>query len=290
MALSYTIFDVSMGVIPVSVIVLTKNEAANIHGCIQRLAEFEEVVVVDSGSTDGTPDILARDFPDVRVYQHPFKDFGDQRNWAIDHTDVKSEWILFLDADEHCTAELSDEIYGVVTSDRGEVGYYLTCRNIFLNRWIKRCTMFPSWQLRLFRKSCVRYRKEGHGQREVTNGRLGYLKNPYNHYGFSQGIEHWIARHNRYSTDEVQLILRLRDEPLRLSDLFRTAIQRRRALKRIASRTGWMRPWFRFAFLYIGKLGVLDGRAGLIFCLLRLSHEIHIIAKLAETKHMRTGT
>src|SRR5690606_14998449 len=117
----------------------------------------------------------------------------------------------------------------------------------------------------------------------------GYIDAPYDHYGFSHGISHWIARHNHYSTNEVELILRLRTEPLRIADLLsRNPVLRRRGLKRLAARSG-CRPFLRFAYLYFLRFGFLDGRAGLLFCLLRVAHEIHITAKLAEAevKHER---
>jgi hypothetical protein len=160
----------------------------------------------------------------------------------------------------------------------------LTCRNYFLGRWIKHATLYPSWQLRVMKHGSVRYRKEGHGQREVTDGPLGSIASPYDHYGFSKGIAHWIERHNRYSTNEVELILRLRRSPLHLSHLFsRNGIKRRRCLKRLAARFGF-RPPLRFLYTYILRGAFLDGRAGLLYCLLRVSHEIHITVKLAEAE------
>ena len=268
---------------PVSVIILTHNEEPNIVGCIEQLAWADDVIVVDSGSSDGTVAAARAARSDVRVFTHPFRDFGDQRNWALDGTSPRHEWALFLDADEHCTPALAREIQSVVQDPQGHVGYYLTCRNIFLGKWIKRCTLYPSWQLRLLKRGEVRYRKEGHGQREVTSGSLGYIREPYDHYAFSKGVSNWIARHNQYSTDELELIARLRDEPLQLADLFGGALARRRCLKRLAAKVG-CRPLFRFIYTYILRGGFLDGWAGLYFCLLRVSHEIHITVKLAEQR------
>ena len=271
---------------PVTVIVLTRNEEANIGRCLDALDWAEDVVLVDSGSTDGTVMAGKDARPGLRVFDHPFRDFGDQRNWALENTGVPHDWVLFLDADEVCTPQLASQINRVVrarASDGDPVGYYLTCRNLFLGRWLKRCTMYPSWQLRLLRLGKVRYRKEGHGQREVTDGRLEFLDAPYDHYGFSQGIEHWVARHNRYSSDEVELVHRLRREPLAAGDFFAGAVERRRMLKRLAARVG-CRPLMRFLYLYVARMGFLDGHAGWVFCQLRGAHEIHITAKLAEAR------
>lgn len=267
----------------VTAIILTFNESANIAGCLRSLAWADEVIVVDSYSKDETIELVRETRSDARVFQNVFKDFGQQRNFAIERTEPRNDWILFLDADERCTPALAKEIEEKIRESQN-VGYYLCCRNFFFGRWIKRCTLYPSWQLRLLKQGEVRFSKEGHGQREVTTGLLGYIRTPYDHYGFSGGIHHWIARHNNYSSNEVELIHRLRAEPLNLGDLFRGAISRRRMLKRLASRTNLLRPWARFSYLYFLRLGFLDGGTGLLFCLLRLSHEIHITVKLYETQ------
>ena len=187
-----------MSQIPATVIVLTCNEAANIAACLESVSTFGEIVVVDSGSTDGTLEILRERFPRVRVLEHPFEDFGQQRNWALDHAGATQDWILFLDADERCTPACAESIRAAVEAPSGHVGFFLRYRNMFLGRWIKRCTMFPTWQLRLLRRGHVRYRKEGHGQRELMSGTAGYVKEFYEHFGFSKGVKDWIARHNDY--------------------------------------------------------------------------------------------
>lgn len=275
--------------IPVSVIILTKDEATNIAGCVAQLDWCDDVIIIDSGSSDDTLRCALDVRSDVRIYEHPFRDFGDQRNWALDNSAPLHPWILFLDADERCDADCVAAIGRAVASDSGNVGYYLCCRNMFLNRWIRRCTFFPSWQLRLLKFGEVRYRREGHGQREVTTGPLGYVQEPYDHFGFSKGIADWISRHNQYSTAELELISRLLDEPLALSDLWRSGpLARRRCLKRIAARVGF-RPLTRFLYTYIWRRGFLDGMPGLYFCLLRVAHEIHITVKLAEFRHARNS-
>lgn len=265
-------------------IVLTHNEAINIRDCLLSVAWADQVIVVDSGSQDETLAIARQTLPQVHIAERPFDDFGGQRNFALSLPEIRHEWVLFLDADERCTPALRAELEGAMVKQNEVVGYYLTCRNFFLGKWIRRCTLYPSWQLRFLKRGKVHYRKEGHGQREVTDGKLDYLHQPYDHYGFSQGIAHWVARHNAYSTNEVELIHRLRSEPLGLGQLFGSQIERRRTLKRMASRLEGLRPWARFLYLYLWRMGFLDGRAGWVFCLLRLSHEIHIFAKLRELK------
>ena len=86
--------------VPVTVIILTFNEERNISDCVRSLDWADEVMVVDSGSIDATTAIAVETRPDLRVFQHAFKDFGDQRNWALDKTSPRNSWVLFLDADE----------------------------------------------------------------------------------------------------------------------------------------------------------------------------------------------
>lgn len=267
---------------PLTAIVLTRDEQQNIAACLRRLACVDDVVIVDSGSQDQTLAIARAVRPDLRVFVNAFEDFGQQRNWALDHTKPRHPWVLFVDADEFCDPELFDEIAALIADPGDYVGAYVAGRNYFLGQWLKRCTFYPSYQLRLLRLGEVRFRKEGHGQREVTTGRLCYLRHGWRHEGFSKGVHQWIARHNQYSSDEVELILRLRAEPLALAELFsRDAVRRRRALKRLAARLP-LRPWLRFVYTYVLRLGFLDGRAALSFCALRFAHDLHIGVKLRE--------
>jgi len=191
-------------------IVLTYNESANIGACVRAMAAVDDIVVVDSGSTDDTIARACAERADIRVFTNPFKDFGDQRNWALDNSEPKHPWVLFVDADEFCEPELLEEIEQFIASPGLQVGGYIAGRNYFLGQWLKYSTMYPSYQLRLLKLGQVRYRKEGHGQREVTEGPLRYLKHGWRHEGFSKGVHQWVARHNQYSTDEIELIERLR--------------------------------------------------------------------------------
>lgn len=270
--------------VPITAIILTQNEAVNIADCLRSLEWIDDVVIVDSGSTDATLDLARTTRPDARIFSHPFTDFGEQRNWALDHTAPKHEWILFVDADERITPTCAEAIQRAIREATPCDGYFLTYRNFFMGRWIRHCTLYPSWQLRLLRKGRVRFQKEGHGQREVAEGPLGYIREPYDHFPFSKGIEDWVARHNAYSTREAELILRLQREPLRMVECFSAdPIVRRRALKRLAARLP-ARPLLRFLYIYVWRGGFLDGRAGWTYAWLRVAHEIHISAKLAVAR------
>jgi|688.fasta_scaffold03483_8 glycosyltransferase involved in cell wall biosynthesis len=272
--------------IPVSAIVLTHNEAVNIPTCLRALSAVDEVVVVDSGSTDETLSLARTAHHKVRTLHHPFQDFGDQRNWALDHAQPRHPWVLFVDADEVCTPDLLEEIRMFIAKPGDHVGAYVAGRNYFLGGWLRYSTFYPSYQLRLLKLGHVRYRKEGHGQREITEGPLHYLHHHWNHDGFSHGVAEWIARHNRYSSDETELIQRLRDEPVNWRALLsRDPIQKRRAVKILAAKAP-CRPLTRFLYTYVYKRGFLDGTPGLMYCLLRFAHEWHIIVKLEERRFL----
>jgi glycosyltransferase involved in cell wall biosynthesis len=277
------------GHIPVTVIILTCNEATNIVPCIDSLSRFAEIVVVDSGSTDGTTEIVKERFPGVRLLEHPFRDFGQQRNWALDHASPAHDWILFFDADERCTPACADAIRTAVADHGDNGGFFLCYRNILLGRWLKRCTMYPTWQLRLLKRGRVRYVKDGHGQREVMEGPAGYIDVPYDHLGFSKGIKEWVARHNEYSTNEVELLESFRRAPIGIADVLAfDRVRRHRLRKRLAARLP-LRPLLGFLYLYVVRLGCLEGRAGLVYCCLRLAHELHILSKSAEMELGRSS-
>ena len=146
---------------PVSVMILTLNEADHIQECLAHLDWADEVILVDSYSSDDTVKRAIAARPELRVFEHAFTDFGDQRNWALDNTAPRHEWILFLDADEHCNADCADAIRKAINEGGKTAGYFLTCRNMFLGRWIRHATMYPSWQLRLLhRGACATARKD----------------------------------------------------------------------------------------------------------------------------------
>ena len=271
--------------VPLTVIILTQDEAVNIKRCLQCLTCVDDVVIVDSGSRDDTLPISRRTRPDVRIFHHKFQDFGDQRNWSIKHTNPKYDWIMFVDADEFCTDALLDEIAEWINEPQGCAGGFIAGKNVFLGRWLRYSTMYPSYQLRLLKRGKVQFCKQGHGQKEITDGPLHYFKEGWLHDALSKGLEQWIERHNTYSTEEVELIQQLRQEKMALREIVaKDPILRRRSLKRLAAKLPG-RPLLRFLYTYVWRRGFLDGRSGLTYCLLRFAHDVHIIAKLEEQRY-----
>src|SRR2546423_5016644 len=148
-----------------AIIILTHNEADNLARCLGSVAGFGEIVVVDSGSDDGTQEIARS--ADVRLYEHPFQAFGQQRNWALENCDLKSKWVLFLDADEVATAEFRQAVAEAIQSAGDAIAGFYCCWKIMLDRrWLRRSDSFPKWQLRGVRRGRADFIDRGHGPKE----------------------------------------------------------------------------------------------------------------------------
>lgn len=275
---------------PVSIVILTLNEARNIGACLDSCAWSGDVHVLDSGSTDHTQDIALE--RGAGVHTHPFESFGKQRNWAIDHIPLKHDWVFHLDADERFTPELVREIDEALRSDPQFSGYYVPSKLMFMGKWLRRAAGYPTYQMRLFHKHRTRFIDYGHGQREEPGKPIGTLHKPYLHYSFSKGLSDWIEKHNRYSTQEASEISRIlgaSPESAEKPTPFGSPVQRRRWLKqrlypRLPAR--WL---LRFCWLYFLKLGFLDGKAGLQFCQLYAAYELFIGLKVRESAHHAEG-
>jgi glycosyltransferase involved in cell wall biosynthesis len=280
--------------VPLSVLVPVKNEAANLRDCLAGVSFAEEIVVVDSASTDGTQAIAEE--AGARVVQFGWNGkFPRKKNWALENVRWQHEWVLIVDADERITPELEREIKEAIR--RTDVdGFYLNRRFWFLGGWINYCGYFPSWNLRLFRHRLGRYEQIEiddnilSGDNEVhehvlLNGRAEYLTGPMEHYAFPD-IATFIEKHNRYSTWEAaasgKLHERAGEKTLRASPLG-TAVERKRWLKKLTARAPF-RPSLRFLYHYVRKQGFRDGYRGWVFCRLLAWYERTILLKEREMK------
>jgi len=265
----------------VSVAILTLNEEADLPACLQSLAGIDDIHVVDSGSTDRTREIAQS--RGAAVHSHPFKSFGDQRNWTLDNVRFKHAWILFLDADEQATPAFLSALARATDDAPPEVaGFYCCWKLMLYGRWLRFSDRFPRWQFRLLRAGRARFKDFGHGQKEdAIDGRLEYLKEPYLHFAFSKGWKAWMERHNRYSDKEAAD--RLRAE-VRWGDLFSLHGSRRAiALKPMLSRVPlW--PAFFFLAAYFLRLGFLDGVAGFQYAACMSFYEYLIQLKMYEAR------
>ncbi|MBD2635350.1 glycosyltransferase family 2 protein [Limnothrix sp. FACHB-881] len=273
-----------------SIYILTHNEEIDIADCIESALLSDDIIVVDSLSTDRTVEIVqdyAQRSP-VRLVQHAFESHGKQRTWMLDHIPTRHDWVYILEADERMTPELFQECCQTIQRAHHEA-YYVAERVMFMGQWIRRSTQYPRYQLRLFRKDAVRFDDYGHTEREVVQGTTGFLEETYPHFTCSKGLSRWLDKHNRYSTDEAQETLaQLTRGNVSWRDLFfgKTEVARRRALKNLSLRLP-CRPLVRFVYMYFVLGGCLDGRGGFAWCVLQSFYEYLIVLKAWE---MRYGT
>jgi glycosyltransferase involved in cell wall biosynthesis len=247
----------------ISVVILTLNEATSLQRSLDSVAWSDDILVVDSGSTDATVDIARA--AGARVVTRPFDSFAGQRNFAMDTGAFRHRWVLHLDADEVVTPELRDELQALARADAAAPFpvYRLPSRLIFMGRWLRHAGMYPAYQVRFGRAGELRFVDHGHGQREVqAPAQVGTCSGALEHYNFSKGINDWFARHLRYARREAAQAVADAGGALPLGALAGAdATERRRALKQVAYRLP-LRPLLRFLYIYVGKAGFLDGRAG----------------------------
>jgi glycosyltransferase involved in cell wall biosynthesis len=272
-----------------SIYILTHNEEIDIAACIESALLSDDVILIDSFSSDRTIEI-AQHYP-VRIEQHKFESHGRQRTWMLESVPPKHEWVYILEADERMTPDLFQEcLQAIQTNDY--VGYYAAERVMFMGHWIRHSTQYPRYQLRLLRHGKVWFADYGHTEREVYEGKTGFLKATYPHYTCSKGMSRWIEKHNRYSSDEaLETIKQLKEGKVIWRDLFFGAseVDRRRALKDLSLRLPF-RPLIRFLYMYFVLGGILDGRAGFTWCLLQTFYEYLILLKVWEIQHMPVPT
>lgn len=271
-----------------SILILTKNEDVNLPACLESVAWCDDVVVLDSFSSDGTCD-LARE-KDARLFQRAFDDFGSQRNYALDEIQFKHPWVFHLDADERFNEELKVECERVIERDERSA-YFVPNRIMFLGKWIKHSTQYPYPQVRLLKVGEVRFTKAGHGQREDQAKRgVGHIHVAYDHFNFSKGIGDWVEKHNRYSSGEAADLLASCSGAVDWSGVLSgETMRRKRSLKQIHSRLPgrWL---VKFLYLYVLRRGVFDGYPGFLYCVLQGFYDFLIVAKVKEMRQrMRPG-
>jgi len=267
-----------------SIFILTYNEELDIAPCIESALLSDDVIVIDSCSTDRTRD-RAAPYP-VRFIEHPFESHGKQRTWMLETVPYQHDWAYILEADERMTPELFAECLQAIETGEA-VGYYVAERVMFMGTWIRRSTQFPRYQLRLLRRGRVWFDDYGHTEREVVDGPTGFLRETYPHYTCSKGLGRWIEKHNRYSSDEAkETVAQLSRGTVQWRDLVlgRSEVERRRALKDLSLRLP-LRPLIRWVYMYILLGGWLDGRAGFAWCTLQAFYEYLIVLKVDELNH-----
>ncbi|HEV2397078.1 MAG TPA: glycosyltransferase family 2 protein [Candidatus Sulfotelmatobacter sp.] len=277
--------------LPITAIVAAKNEEKNLPRCLEALRDVAEVYVVDSGSTDATPEI-ARSFGANVARFHYQGGWPKKRQWAMDSLSLSCDWILLVDADEVLTPELAEEIRTAVASGVAD-GYYISLKMYFLGRVLRHGDA-NFWKLSLFRRGKGHYECRLKDQNAsmadmeihehvVVDGPTGRLANPLIHHNV-ESLSRYIQKHDEYSNWEARVLLQgSRSDAELPASFWGTQAQRRRWLKRkLYALPG--SPVLLFLYRYIFRGGFLDGVPGLIYCGFQAIQMFHTKAKMYELR------
>lgn len=251
--------------VPVSVVVLTKNEEANIVECLSSVKGWaDEIIVVDDFSSDKTME-LAQKYAD-KVLVNKMKVEGTHRNWA--YAQARNEWVLSLDADEQVTAQLQLEINKIL-ADTDCACFSIPLRNYIGNYWVRHGGWYPAGKVRLFKKSKFKYEEVEVHPRAFSEGKCGHLKSDIIHKGYPD-FEHFLASVNRQTTLEA-----------------RKWINTNRKMS--LGKASW-RTIDRFFRIFIGKKGYKDGLVGFMVALFASLYQILSYAKYRQMLMEKPGT
>jgi glycosyltransferase involved in cell wall biosynthesis len=283
-----------MNPLPMTVLIAAKNEAANMAKCLAALANrVERIVVIDSHSTDGTARIACAAGAEVIQFDHA-GGYPKKRQWALDTLDIKTEWVLLLDADEVAPPALWDEMAMAIAKPDAPCAFLITKGFHFLGRRF-RFGGFSFAAVLLFRRGQARFEQlvndpagaldmEVH-ERVIVDGRIDKLRTPLIHDDFKR-LDAYLDRHNKYSTWEAELRTQFLATGAYGSSsvkprLFGNSQERRRFLKYLAVRMpGESFLWFVYHYFF--RLGFLEGRAGWIASRMRSDYISNVRSKMTE--------
>ncbi len=244
----------------ISAILITLNEESNLERCLKSINWVDEIVVVDSGSTDKTLDI-ARRYTE-KIYAIPWEGFGPAKNLALQK--ATSGWILSIDADEEISPELKNEILNKISSPTNSEGFYLPRKSCFLGKWLKYGGWYPDYVLRVFKKDKGRFEEKLVHESVKVEGKIEYLKNHILHYT-DPDIEHYIKKMNYYTTLSARE-LHTKNQKASFFQIL-------------------LRPCGVFFKIYFLKKGFLEGEYGL---LLSIFSAFHVFTKYAKLWHLNS--
>ena len=222
-----------------SVIIITKNEEKNIKACLDSIAWVDEIIVLDSGSTDATV-AICKEYSD-KVYETDWIGFGHQKNRALKY--ATGDWILSLDADEWIAPELKAEIMTAVKNPGSYVAFEIPRLSSYCGQYMRHSGWCPDHVTRLCRSGMARFSEQIVHERMIVDGSVGRLSNHIMHSSFKD-LEHVLTKLNRYSTDNADLLL---------------AEKKKSSLLKAILHGLWS-----FIHTYIVRAGFLDGRMGFI--------------------------
>ena len=261
----------------ISIFIITYNEEIDIKQCLDSVTWSNDVVILDSFSTDKTLSI-AHTFNNVRTFQKEFENYSNQRNHGLKNINFKNPWVLILDADETCSIELKKELLSEKFHNNKEaIVYSLRRKTFFANKWLKHNSMYNVWIDRLVKPQKVSF--YGHVHEKLHyNGISKKLSNDINHYPFSKGLDHWITRRNRFSSLSAEEELN-RGYKLEIKNAFsRDPVKFRQFLNAIYRKLPFRWIIF-FIYNFFIKFSFLDGRRGIYYILLESYYEFLIVCK-----------
>ena len=243
---------------PLSAVLITRNASGVIEACLDGLAFVDEIVIVDSGSTDGTVEIATR--RGARVVQKEWLGFGMQKQFAVEQ--ASHDWVLCLDADEHVSPQLAQSIQAALAAPVSPV-YRMPRRNRFLGRWLSHGEGYPDWSPRLFNRMNARWSDDLVHEKVLFAVTPGTLKGDLMHDS-SDDLSAYLERQNRYTT----LAARQAFEQGRSAGIFHLLCS----------------PVVRFIKFYLMRLGFLDGLPGLLHISIGCMNSYLKYAKLIELR------
>lgn len=274
--------------IPVTVVVPVKNEELNLPRCLSRLSMFDEVVVVDSSSTDDTPRIVQNYGAKYINFEWDGR-YPKKRNWFLKTHDVANKWVLFLDADEIVNEAFCNAVKEAI-EDEVHRGYWINYANFFLGKRLR--YGLKQRKLSLFEVGSGLYEyieedewshldMEIHEHPEI-DGAVGEINEPVEHNDY-QGISKYIERHRCYALWESKRMVLLNNKPIDENE----KLTERQKFK-YANLSKWWFAWVYFAYTYIAKLGFIDGRAGFLYAYYKCWYFTTIRLLILEDKDRET--
>lgn len=252
----------SIDCLNLSVVIITLNEEANLGHTLDSVAWADEVIVVDSGSTDRTREIA--ESQGAKFYVEPWKGFAAQKNSALEK--AGGGWILSLDADEEVEPVLADEIRRAIAGSPSVQGFYLSRKNFFMGRWIRHGGFYPDRKLRLFRRGTARFEDRLVHEDASVLGTTAVLSGHLLHRAYPT-LASYLEHMNRYSSLGAHMAAAKGPRGFSLIDIV-------------------VRPKLTFFYNYVLRGGFLDGREGL---LLHLYHAVYVSWKYAKAWEIGRG-
>lgn len=185
-----------------SVVIITKNEEHNIRRCLESVKWADEIILIDSQSTDNTVEIAGE--YGVKIFSPEWRGYGPAKQEGVNN--ATGEWILSIDADEEATPELTEEIKKILTADENYDGYLINRHTNFMGKWINHCGWYPDYLLRLFRKGSGNFNDAVIHEKVEINGKTRELKSELLHYSYPT-LEAYLERLNQYTTLGAEVAL-----------------------------------------------------------------------------------